>query len=141
MLGTSMLKRAHQIWLRKTAAMLAVLACLLIGTFGGEVLALCVGEGHVAVELSADKPDSTAPQAHGVSSWDGKPCVDATLHAPGRQERLSATPLQAEGKALPLAATMASAPTPTLSCDSGTAPTPVRFNPALKHHRTVVLLN
>lgn len=136
-----MLKRAHQIWLRKTAAMLAVIACLLVGTFGGEVLALCIGEGHVAVELSADKPDSTAPQAHGVSSWDGKPCVDATLNTPGRQERLSATPQQAEGKALPLVATLTSAPTLIMSRDSGIAPTPVRFNPALKHHRTVVLLN
>lgn len=136
MLGVTMLSPVNQLWLRKAATMLAVFACLLIGTFGGDALALCIGEGHVAVELSAGGHD-VVPD--GVSSPSAKTCADATLSNAARVEKIADAPQKVDGKAL-VAAIWPSPHMAASTVDSHRLPQ-VSQNPALKHHRTVVLLN
>lgn len=140
MLGATVVNNAHQIWLRKAATMLAVFACLLIGTIGGDVLALCVGEGHVAVELA---PASKAPPAAaGISSTSGKNCVDAALLSSARAERVVSNIQNLGSKSVLLAAVAPSyPPSPDAAAIIDRQLAQVGVNPALKHHRTVVLLN
>ncbi|MGE5517138.1 MAG: hypothetical protein ACM31D_15135 [Bacteroidota bacterium] len=135
-----MLSDAYQVWLRKTATMLAVFACLLIGTIGGDALALCVGEDHIAVELSAACTNAHA--LAGISSTPDENCVDAALLSSARVERLAGSAQDVGGKhVLPITTSAPRAPTPQTASATGWPRAQVGTNPALKHHRTVVLLN
>lgn len=127
---------ARQPWLRKAATMLALFACLLIGTFGGDALALCIGEGHVAVELSIGGHD-VVPD--GVSSTSIKTCADVVLSNHARFEKIADVPQKGHSKAL-VAATSPSPQIALPTVDRHWLPQ-VSQNPALKHHRTVVMLN
>ncbi len=137
----------NQVWTTKIAATLAMLSCLLIGSIGGGVAALCIGQAHVAVEIPIGRHDVPIA-AILVSNAPDTNCVDTILSSPVRVERISG--LSGDGSGNP-----DRAPCPILSVlgipawpSSGilarSPPLPdaqVAASPGLDHLRTVVLLN
>lgn len=123
------------------ATMLAVFACLLIGTLSGDVLAV-FGKGHAAVEL-ASAGKKTLAEAHIPSISPARHCcVDDASVFPARVEA-SSTSSQHPGSKGALLALASHPQIPSLDAVAviDWPPAPVDINPILKHHRTVVLLN
>ncbi|MEW6107090.1 MAG: hypothetical protein AB1563_12140, partial [Bacillota bacterium] len=132
--------------LRKAAAILAVFACLLVGPLGQGAFALCLGsKGHTAVEVlpHGNHGRIGAPAtlgfdlAAGVNA-DTRLCVDIPLLQNAAQEKTGSE----ERGSTSVAAALIAAPPP-----AGPPPnrifrlsSKIEVNPALLHHRTVVLL-
>lgn len=135
---------ARQSWLRKAATWMAVFVCLLVGPVGNSALALCVGEGHVAVELphggysrlavGEARADATAFHAA------GKPCVDVPLLQAGNPETSPVASSLGGGKDFAVATVTDSLGVPPEGGQIARLSCQIEVNPALLHRRTVVLL-
>lgn len=134
----------RQSWLRKAATWMAVFVCLLVAPVGSGILSLCMGKGHVAVELphggysrlaaGAERADVKAFHAA------GSPCVDIPLLQAANPEKSPVANSLGGGKDFTVGIFSGSLGAPP-QCGQIVRPSSqIEINPVLLHRRTVVLL-